>query len=107
MANLAKSAIAFKERYESDGLNGKRYVYREVNLTLSGQGTVANKITASVLELDKIKGASSFVQSDNSELVSAGPSYDGSQLLLGDGSSNAPQDLTGVFSGTVWGTREL
>tara|TARA_R110000803_G_scaffold90465_1_gene157853 strand:- start:4425 stop:4757 length:333 start_codon:yes stop_codon:yes gene_type:complete len=109
MADLADSAVTFVDQYESDGLNGKRYVYREVSLVLTGQGSVANAINASSLNLATIKGSTSFIMSTNAEILYAGPNVAGDQLLLGDTVSltNAPVDATGTFTGTVWGTREI
>lgn len=107
MADLASSAVTILDSWEEDGLNGKKYVGRRVRLTLTGQGTTSNKITASVLKLGTIVSSSPALEADNSEIRPTSPSYDQSNLLIGGGSSNAPQDVTGVYDLTVRGTRTV
>lgn len=107
MADLAASAVEFLDSWEEGGITSKRFVARRVRLTLTGQGTTTNKIPASVLEMDTLVDSSACVKSDNSVIYSTCPSYDQANLLIGDGGSNAPQDVTGVFDLTVRGTRTV
>ena len=107
MADLAATAVEFLDRWEEDGLTGKKYLGRRVRLTLTGQGTTTNAIPSSVLELDKLVSSTCAVISDDTKVYSTVPSYDQANLLMGDGASNAPQDLTGVFDLTVRGTRTV
>lgn len=104
MADLAKSAVEITDSGYLGGIGGRRYRSREVILTLTAQGTAANKILASVLSLTKVVGSSSFVKDDNTDIVVGAPSYSGAQLLLKAAATNAPADYTGTFRGTVWGT---
>lgn len=109
MADMADSAVTFLDQYESDGLDGKRYVYRRVSIVLVAMGSAANAINASSFNLANIKGATTFILSTDAELLYAGPNTAGDQLLLGDTASatNAPVDATGTFIGTVWGDRAI
>jgi hypothetical protein len=103
MAALASSAVAVVERWTEGGLNSRKYVVKKVTLTLTGQGTATNKITATVLGFKKIVDASPLVKSDDSEIILATPSYDGSFLLLNAGGTTAPADETGTFTCQVRG----
>ena len=105
MASLLNSAIVINSSWSDSGLALKNAVAYNVTLTLTGQGTVANSIPASAfgpVGFAQILRASPAVKSDNTVIVPAGPSTDGTKLLLGGGSSNAPADYTGTFSLTVW-----
>lgn len=107
MSDLTSSAVELLDNWEEDGLHGKKYIGRRVRLTLTGQGTTTNKIPASVLKLNTLVSSSPAVEADNSEIRPTAPSYDGANLLIGGGSSNAPQDVTGVYDLTVRGTRTV
>jgi hypothetical protein len=85
MSALAASAVSVTDTGYTGGVNGKKYRTREVVLTLTGQGTAANPIPASVLKLV------------------AAPDYAGENLLLKAAGSNAPADYTGTFRGIVYG----
>lgn len=107
MADLTSTGVSILESWEEGGVDSKRFVARRVRLTLSGQGTTTNKIPASVLKMTKVVSATPMVKSDNTVIVPASPDYARDNLLAGGGSSNAPQDLTGVFDVIVRGTREV
>jgi hypothetical protein len=102
MANYS-STPTLRANYTGLGMNGKQYSFREVTITLSSMGTATNNIPASAFDLTKISGCSNAVKSDNSVVLPASPSANGSLLLLGGGSSNAPADYSGDFLITVWG----
>lgn len=103
MSALASTAVSITDTGYNGGINGKKYRTREVVLTLTGQGTAANPIPASVLSLSEIIGASPLVQDDDTDILVAMPDYAGANLLLKAAGSNAPADYTGTFRGTVWG----
>lgn len=105
MANLASSAVTVNAYYTGMGSNAKRYTFAELTLVLTGQGSATNKILASVLQMGfvTLKGCGTAVKSDNTVVLPAVPSTDGTFLLLGGGASNAPADYTGTFNITVWG----
>lgn len=108
MADLAASAVTVDEVYESEGLNGKRHIVKELTLTLTGQGSTTNKITADVLGFDKIIDSSHAITDDNT-VICAVRSYDGSYLILGDSDGSAgqsPVDITNVIRVRVTGTKD-
>lgn len=112
MANLASSAVSITFSSDTLGPAYKDRVYREVTLTLTGQGSdsAGSRITASVLGLTKITGCGNFVGapgSGSSVLYAATPSYDGALLLLGAVQSDntiIPTATTDVVTGWVMGT---
>jgi len=106
MANLARSAVTINGSWNEGGPSNKRVSARNVTMVLTGQGSVANAIPASVFELGVIEQATAFTASDNSLVIVAAPSADGSKLLLRAAGSNAPADfntitLSGVVKGFV------
>jgi hypothetical protein len=103
MSALAASAVSVTDTGYTGGVNGKKYRTREVVLTLTGQGTAANPIPASVLKLTEIVGCTPLVQDDDTDIVVAAPDYAGENLLLKAAGSNAPADYTGTFRGIVYG----
>lgn len=103
MADLTSSAVTVSRDYTGGGNNGLLHSYRDVVLVLTVQGTAANKIPASVLELNELVGASVFRKDDDTVLLVAAPDYAGANLLLKAAATNAPADFTGTFKGTVWG----
>jgi hypothetical protein len=100
MSNLAASAVTVLRSWLEGGITGKEFVCLQVSLVLTGQGGATNKILASVLGLTKVYEVSNGVASDNSLVVPAAPSADGSFILLGGvvdtGIAQDPGDLTGV-----------
>lgn len=105
MAELAASAVEtlFTWLEGSTGSTNRRARAAKVALTLTGQGTVTNFISAEVLGFDRIDEASAFVQDDDTDILVAVPSDDGSMLLLKASGTNAPADFTGTFTGVVRG----
>jgi hypothetical protein len=109
MADLAATAVSILKSWTEGGLHGKRVSCRQVQLTLTGQGTTTNKIPASVLGLGVIEQASNFVKSDDAKVYPAAVSNDGANLLLVD-LTNAtdanradPADITATAIGVVKG----
>jgi hypothetical protein len=109
MADLAASAVTILRAWSEGGMANKDLSCRQVQLVLTGQGTSANKIPASVLGLAKIEQATLFVVSDNSKVYPAAPSADGTFLLLTnpdqatDANRANPADITGTLIGVVKG----
>ena len=102
MADLARSAVVFNDEW-SEGRTRRIFV-RDVTMTLTGQGSAANKITASVLGLVKITECDAVVRSDNAAIYLGVPSADGSQLLLSPGAAPmVPADVTATVRTTVGG----
>lgn len=82
----------------------RRITFYQVQLVLSTQGGATNNIPVSFIgNLQKALGSSSAVKSDNSAVIPTSPSADGTLLLMGGGSSNAPADYSGTFTCVVWG----
>jgi len=103
MANLTSSGVTVVDNYEEGGSNGKRFSVFELTLVLSSMGTTTNKIQASVLGLTTIVRSTPAVDSNNAAVYPTAPSYDGTLLLIGGGSSNAPQDISATVHVTVFG----
>ena len=106
MADLAASAVTVERAWCEGGVTGKELSCRQVTMVLTAQGTTTNKIPASVLQLTKIEQASNLVKSDNTIIIVATPSYDGSVLLLrslAGAETGAPADYTGTVRGVVKG----
>jgi hypothetical protein len=102
MADLARSAVVFNDEW-SEGRNRRVFV-RDVTMTLTGQGSVANRITASVLGFSKITSCDAVVRSDNAAIYLGVPTNDGSQLLLSPGAAPmVPADVTATVRTTVEG----
>lgn len=101
MADLASTAVTVKNSWYG-GL-GKEIIHREVDVTLSGQGSTSNKITAEALGLDEFEGISVLTKDDDSAVVVGAPSADKKTLLLKAAATNAPADYTGDFTGVITG----
>lgn len=101
MADLDKDAVeVLNTRYVG---KAKEIIEREVNVTLSGQGTTTNKITAESMNLYEFVGLSVLVGTDNSAIVIGAPSNDGKTLLLKAAGSNAPADFSGDYKAVIKG----
>lgn len=104
MAALVKSAVVQVERLSIGQQLARRQFSRTFVLTLTGQGTVANSIDAATLGLgkSKITSCSNATATDNSLIVLAVPSFDGTKILLKAAGANTPADYTGTFRITVF-----
>jgi len=109
MAALASSAVTFVRGWKQPG-TGVQLVTKQLTLVLTGQGGTTNTIDASTIGFQKIFDCSNAVKSDNSVIVPAVPSYDGSKILLAnlaqatDASRDDAADITGTFRLTVSGS---
>lgn len=103
MADITAADVTLVRSWSEGGLALKDRVVKIVSLDLGGQGTTTNAIPASALGWTVIEEASTFVKDDNTLVVAAAPSADGSKLLLKAAATNAPADYTGTFIGTVRG----
>lgn len=63
-----------------------------IDTTATG-GATAGDLPASMFGLQKIRGFSSIVLSDNSKNYVGTPAYDNGSLMVAGGASNAPMDL--------------
>lgn len=103
MAALASSAVLRTKYLTLNQRQAERLVMKTLTLTLTGQGTVANSISAGVLGFTKIHSCSNAVSTVDDLIIVAAPSYDGSKLLLKAAGSNAPGDYTANVRITVFG----
>jgi hypothetical protein len=105
MANLAVSGVTLNHSYQLGGTGGKDMTVKSLTLVLAAMGTATNKIQASILGYTKILRASNMVKSDNTEIVQATPSADGSLILLTIGTTTLglPADFTGTYTFVVEG----
>lgn len=102
MADLAVSAVNHIDHLFLG--NGTRRVQRQLGLTLSSMGSATNKILASAMGFTKILNSSALVEDDNSAVYLTAPSADGTFLLvMADGGSDAPGDVSGDFFITIEG----
>lgn len=101
MADLAASGVVVVSSWYEGHDRG--ILNRHLRLTLSTMGTATNKILASVLGFAKIERCSPLVKSDDSVMLVASPSYDGSMLLTKAAGSNAPADFSGTYECVVTG----
>lgn len=101
MSALAASAVT--ELASWYPLRNQDLVTKKLTLVLTGQGTVANPILASVLGLRKITYAHPAIKSDDSLVIVASPNTDGSILLLKAAATAAPADVTATVNIVVTG----
>lgn len=103
MADLAPSAVTVLRQDSRALSNGITLWTKAVSVTLTTQGTVANKILATAFGLSAFEESSAWSKSDNTEVVVAGISNDRSHLLLKASGTNAPADYAGVYNVYVKG----
>ena len=105
MASLAQSAVTIIESWRELGLGGKQIKVRKATVALTGQGGTTNTIPASLFDMTTIYDCSSLVLSDNSLMITAAPSADGTILLLKAAGTNAPSDnaTNGTYTLTIKG----
>lgn len=109
MADLAVAAVTILRAWTEAGLYGKELSCRKVSMVLTGQGTAANKIPASALDLSVIEQTSAMVKSDNTLIYPAAVSADGDYLVLAnlnqatDADRAKPADITATVVGVVKG----
>lgn len=103
MAAVAQSAVTEVSAWREGGLAGKRFVSRQLTIVLSSQGGATNFISAAICGLFKIMRSGTAIASDNSAIYPTSPSADGTKLLIGGGSSNAPQDISKTVTVVVSG----
>lgn len=109
MAALASSAVTIVRGWKQPGTS-VQLVTKQLTLVLTGQGGTTNTIDASTLGFQTILGCSNAIKSDNSVIVVAVPSYDGSKILFADlaqsthASRDDAADITGTFRLTITGS---
>lgn len=100
MAALAQSAVTINRAWVEGGLAGKDVRCRQVTLVLTGQGTIANPIAASLFNLTKIEQCSNAINDADTVIYPCVPSYDGTKLLFNslvqatDANRALPADIT-------------
>jgi len=100
MADLDASAVTVVRAWSEGGVTGKDRVGALLTLVLTGQGSAANKITASALGFTKIESCGAILDVTNTLIYPAVPSSDGSAVYVAnienatDGSRGDPADLT-------------
>jgi len=109
MAALLSSAVTVLRGWKQPG-TGVQLATKQLTLVLNGQGDATEAINASALGFQTIVSCSNAIKSDNTVIVPAVPSYDGSKILLGtladvsSAGSEAPATRTGTFRITVTGS---
>ncbi len=104
MANLAASGVTVLEAW-LEKTPAKTFSVYKLQLVLAAMGTATNTIPASALGLTFIDECSPLIMSDNTIIVVATPSYDGTLLLLKAIATAAPADYTGTFRCIVKGRK--
>lgn len=103
MADLTSSGITVHDVWKEGGTSGRKFLAKDVTLVLSSQGGLTNKIPKALFGMTKIVGARSFRDAD-SVAVTAGPSYDGANLVFYTVETNGnPADKTATYRGIVVG----
>jgi len=99
MADLASSGVVVLDSWfvPQIGTPARKMTAKRVELTLSSMGSATNKILASALGFQTVFRCSPLVQDDNTDIYRAGPSYDGSMILVGSGTASTPLDITGDY----------
>lgn len=103
MASLASSAITVISNDTSGGHTGKRWSEDYVTVALTGQGGGTNKILASAFGFSTFIDSSPWVSSDNTQILTAAPSYDKTYLQLVTSGGVTAADATGTFQARVRG----
>lgn len=105
MADLAASAVTQIAAWCEGSVTGKRYTALHLNAVLATQGAGGSgtKIPSAALGLKFISQVSAFIKSDNSVVIPATPSFDGTQIILGGGTANAAASYSGTFAFVVKG----
>lgn len=101
MADLAASAVTIVDSWYPT--TNKHIKSRRVTLVLTGQGTAANAIPASVMDFREIEQVTVLTQDDDTDLVVGAPDDAKTTLLLKAAATNAPADYTGTFKGVITG----
>lgn len=103
MADLATSAVVVSRVSSRTLSNGIVLFEKACAVTLTTQGTVANKILATAFGLSAFEESSPWSKTDNTEIVVAGVSADRSYLLLKAAATNAPADYAATYNVYVKG----
>lgn len=103
MANLASSGVTLLRAWTEGGLALKDRSVLRVSMVLSTMGTATNTIPATAFGLSVIEEVSSLVQDDDTDIIVAGPSNDGSLILLKAAGTNSPADFSGTYEATIRG----
>lgn len=100
MADLAATAVVVNNVWKEGGTISRRFLVKDVTLTLTGQGGTTNQIPASLFgmsEIVDVRGARTSADA----LVVASPDYTGDNILLGPTSLEATGDAETLPIGTA------
>lgn len=103
MADLASSAVTTLRISSQTLSNGITLFTKACAVTLTTQGTVANKVLATAFGLSSFEESSSWSKTDNTEILVAGISNDRTHLLLKAAATGAPFDYAGAYNVYVKG----
>jgi hypothetical protein len=109
MADLLSSAVTVLRGWKQPG-TGVQLATKQLTLVLTGQGNTAETIDASTLGFQKIVSCSNAIKADDSVIVVAVPSYDGSKILFAnlnqsdDTKRHEPATISGTFRLTITGS---
>jgi hypothetical protein len=109
MADITSSSVVVNRSSSQTLSSGLILWSKACTVTLTGQGTTTNKILATAFGLSSFEETSSWVKTDNTEVVQAGPSNDRTLILLADPDDAAaanhitPADRTGAYNCVVKG----
>lgn len=104
MAALTSAGVTVNAVYKGGGTNSRRYLYKDVTLTLSSQGGLTNNIPCALFGMSKIVGVEGPFRDASSVLYEAGPSATGAYLIFATAeTAGTPADQTATVRGVVFG----
>lgn len=96
MAALAASAVTILDTWKEAGTSSRKFLAREVQLVLTGQGDLTDNIPAALFGMKTIRRTLNF-RTTASVAIQSMPSYDGSLLCFCTAETNGnPATQTGV-----------
>lgn len=105
MSDLAASAVTPVREWTAGGVNGKDHVEGLYTLVLTGQGDGTDKILATALGFTKIESCGNAIADDDTLVIPASPSYDGTYIVLADPTDGTPNAVTDTVRIRVAGYR--
>lgn len=103
MAAVASTAVTFNKTWVEKHPGGVEIRVRKVTVVLSSQGSDANYISASILDLNTILESSPGIASDDGNAYLLVPNVAGTKLLVVTSTSDAPADVTKTLTFVVRG----
>lgn len=81
MATLAASAVSVTDTWKGEGTSSRKFLFKDVTLTLTGHGGLTNTILAALFGMSKIIGVKN-ARNASSVLINAAPSYDNASIVI-------------------------